>query len=70
MVAILLAVQWVEDTRPLRSVICSDSSSSLVSLQCNYAESRPDILIETQQTPCRVNIMGLMINFCMATSIL
>lgn len=33
MLAILLAIQWVEENRPLISIICSDSSSSLTSLQ-------------------------------------
>ncbi|XP_013879364.1 uncharacterized protein LOC106528677, partial [Austrofundulus limnaeus] len=50
MSAILLAVQWVEEVRPLRSLICSDSSSALLSLQNSHSESRPDILLEIQQT--------------------
>ncbi|KAL4000886.1 tudor domain-containing protein 1/4/6/7 [Sarotherodon galilaeus] len=33
MIAILLVVQWVEDSRPLKTIICSDSSAALVSLQ-------------------------------------
>lgn len=32
MLALLLALRWIEDTRPLRAIICSDSSSSLTSL--------------------------------------
>lgn len=54
---VLSAVQKVKDTRPLISVICSDSCSSLVSLQCKHSESRPDILIEIQQTLYRLNMM-------------
>ena len=50
LLAILLAVQWVEDTRLLRLVICSDSSSALKSLQFNHSDNRPDIVIEVQQT--------------------
>lgn len=46
MVSILSAVEWFEDARPLRSVIYSDSRSSLASLQ----DSRPHNLIEIQQT--------------------
>ena len=44
MVAILLALQWVEEVRPLRAVICSDSSSSLISLKNNESDERPDVL--------------------------
>lgn len=32
MLALLLAVQWVEENKPLWTIICSDSSSSLASL--------------------------------------
>ena len=60
LLAILLAVQWVEDNRPLKSVICSDSSSALKSVQYNRSDSRPDILIEVQQTLYRIQMMGLM----------
>ena len=67
LLAILLAVQWVEDIRPLRSVICSDFSSALKSLQYNRSESRPDILIEVQQTLYRIQMMGLSC-FFMASS--
>ena len=49
MLAILLAVQWIEEIRPLRVIICSDSTSSLVSLQNSHSNSRADILIEIQQ---------------------
>lgn len=58
MIAILLAVQWTEETRPLRTIICSDSSSSLASIQFSQSESRPDILIEIQQTLYRIQMMG------------
>uniref|UniRef100_A0A1A8L2C0 Reverse transcriptase domain-containing protein n=1 Tax=Nothobranchius pienaari TaxID=704102 RepID=A0A1A8L2C0_9TELE len=63
MLAILLAVQWVEEHRPLFSVICSDSSSSLTSLRCSHSDSRPDVLIEIQQSLYRINMMGLTIRF-------
>lgn len=52
MVAILLAVQQVED-------ICSDSSSALKSLQFSHSESRKDIEIEVQQSLFRIQMMGL-----------
>ena len=56
--AILLALQWVEEVRPLRAVICSDSSSSLISLKNNKSEGRPDVLIKMQQTLYRIQMMG------------
>ena len=59
--AILLALQWVEEVRPLRAVICSDSSSSLISLNNNKSDGRPDVLIEMQQTLYRIQMMGLSI---------
>lgn len=63
MLALLLAVQWVEENKPLRTIICSDSSSSLISLDNNHSESRPDILLEVLQTIFRINMMGLVISF-------
>uniref|UniRef100_A0A8C2HUK7 Uncharacterized protein n=1 Tax=Cyprinus carpio TaxID=7962 RepID=A0A8C2HUK7_CYPCA len=63
MIAILLAIQWIEEIRPLKSVVCSDSSSSLASIQYSHSESRPDILIEIQQTLYRIQMMGLTVNF-------
>ncbi len=46
MIALLLAIQWIEEIRPLKSVICSDSCASLASLLYSHSESRPDILME------------------------
>ena len=63
LLAILLAVQWVEDTWPLRLVICSGSSSAFKSLQFNHSDSSPDILIEVQQTLHRIQMMGLIVIF-------
>ncbi|XP_037531102.1 uncharacterized protein LOC119408373 [Nematolebias whitei] len=63
MLAVLLAVQWVEETRPLKTIICSDSSSTLISLQNSHSDSRPDILLELQQTLFRIQMMGLTVIF-------
>ena len=57
--AILLALQWVEEVRLLRMEICSDSSSSLISLKSNKSDGRPDVLIEMQETLYRIQMMGL-----------
>lgn len=40
MIAMLLAVQWIEEARPLRTKICSDSSSALVRLKDSRSHSR------------------------------
>lgn len=63
MLAIMFALQWIEDTRPLRAIICSDSSSSLDSLQNSHSDSRPDILIEIQMTLYRIQMMGMTVVF-------
>ncbi len=38
MIALLLAIQWIEDITPLKSVICSDSCASLASLLYSLSE--------------------------------
>lgn len=60
MVSILLAVRWIQDATPLRSVICSDSSLLLASLQDSHSDCRADILIEIHQTLSTITMMGLM----------
>lgn len=62
MLAILLALQWVEEVRPLRSVICSDSGS-IASLQYSHSDSREDILMEIRQVLYRIQMMGLIVVF-------
>ncbi len=66
--AILLALQWTEDVRPLRAVICSDSSSSLISLKYSHSDSRPDVLGEMQQKMDQIQMMGLSLVFVMILS--
>ncbi len=63
MIAILLAIQWIEEIRPLKSVICSDSCASLASLLYSHSESRPDILMEIMQTLYRIQMMGITVVF-------
>jgi len=62
MLAILLALQWVEDIKPLKT-ICSDSSSALLSLKNNQTDSRMDILLEIYHTLFRIRNMGLIVRF-------
>lgn len=60
MLAVLLALQCAEEVEPLRMVICSDSSSSLFTLQHSHSENRKDLLsIEIQQGLFSVQLKGL-----------
>lgn len=45
-----MAIQWVEEPRPMRLVIFSDSSSALASLHNNDSVIRWDIPLEIEQT--------------------
>ncbi len=54
MVAILIALQWVEEVKPSAVVICSDSFSVLNSLISGKSDSRQDILIEILQNLYRI----------------
>ena len=49
LLAILLAAQWVEEVRPDRVVICSDSCAALMSLNAFVSQSRQDVLYEFLQ---------------------
>ncbi|XP_053089092.1 uncharacterized protein LOC113540370 [Pangasianodon hypophthalmus] len=64
MIAILLALQWVEENKPMRTLICSDSSSSLITIKTCHSESRADIMIEILQTIYRIQMMGICVAFC------
>lgn len=46
LVAILLALAWVEDAPIGRYLVCSDSSSALVSIGNMSLDSRQDIVFE------------------------
>uniref|UniRef100_A0A3Q3BE46 Reverse transcriptase domain-containing protein n=1 Tax=Kryptolebias marmoratus TaxID=37003 RepID=A0A3Q3BE46_KRYMA len=63
MLAILLALQWVEEIKPLKTIICSDSSSALLSIKNNQTDSRMDILLEIYHTLFRIQNMGMMVIF-------
>ncbi|XP_052421445.1 uncharacterized protein LOC127964936 [Carassius gibelio] len=46
LIAILLAIQWVEEVQPTRVVICTDSLSALNSLLSEQSTSRKDLIYE------------------------
>lgn len=50
LLAIWLALQWVEDNRPRKAVIASDSSSALMSIKNGQSESRQDLICEIMQS--------------------
>ncbi len=54
MVAILIALKWVEEVKPSAVVICSDSFSILNSSISGKSDSRQDILIEILQNLYRI----------------
>ena len=54
LMAILLALQWVEEVKPDRVVICSDSCAVLMSLQSFSSRSRQDLLYDVLQTHGRI----------------
>lgn len=47
--AILMAIQWVEEINPISVVVCSDSYSVLNSLNSGKSAARQDILYEILQ---------------------
>ncbi|XDV44363.1 hypothetical protein PO909_012656 [Leuciscus waleckii] len=49
LVAVWLALLWVEVNRPRKAVIASDSSSALISIKTFQSKSRQDIVIEIIQ---------------------
>ena len=63
MMAILLTLQWVEEVKPERVVICSDLCAVLMSLQCFRSRSRQDLLYVVLQTHGRIRQMGIQIRF-------
>jgi ribonuclease HI len=63
MVAILMAMQWVEEIQPISVVVCSDSYSALNSLKSGSSASRQDILYEILLNIYRINQMGVSVEF-------
>ncbi len=62
MAAILLAIRWMEDSRPMNVLICSDSHSALSSL-ISGRSSRQDILCLIISSIYSVNTLGSKICF-------
>ncbi len=50
MMAILMSMQWVEESNPMSVVVCSESYSELNSLNSGKSAARQDILYSILQT--------------------
>ena len=61
--AIIMALQWVEEVTPLRTVICSDSQAALMSLKTYKSDSRQDLIYEIAMSLYRTQQLGLYIKF-------
>jgi len=61
--AILTALQWVEEVRVEKVIFCSDSSSTLSSLQSFTSHSRQDLINEIYETLFRLKNMGIVVAF-------
>ncbi len=62
-IAIYLALQWIEEVQPIRSVICTDSLSVLNSLLSGIAIARQDMIFEVMQSLFRIRQAGIIVNF-------
>ena len=62
-VAIIFALQWVEEIKPERVVICSDSSAALQSLHSKQTE-RDDLILEIFMMLLRIERNGTSLQFC------
>ena len=63
MVAVLVALQWVEKAGLDKALVCSDSSSVLASLRSFHSNSRQDILYSVLQSITRIVHQGGQVRF-------
>ncbi|XP_015260458.1 PREDICTED: uncharacterized protein LOC107104854 [Cyprinodon variegatus] len=61
--AIMLALYWIEEVKPLRILICSDSSAALTSLKNTLSKCREDIMLENLLSLYRVRNLGIDVQF-------
>lgn len=58
-VAIILALQWVEEIKPLRGIICTDSLSALENMQSGISGCRHDLIYEIFVLLFKIQRLGL-----------
>jgi ribonuclease HI len=63
MLAIIVALQWLEDVQPVRIIVGSDSLSVLNSLSSGKS-NRSDLLLEVFMLLWRIERMGVVVRFC------
>ncbi len=63
LLAIILALQWIEEVQPERTVICSDSMAALTSLLSGKSEARQDLVFEVLQSLFRIRQLRIEVNF-------
>lgn len=63
MTAIITALRWVEETKPLISVICTDSMAVLQSFITDNA-IREDLVLEVKHLLLNLLSLGIMVQFC------
>ncbi len=61
--AIIVGLQWVEQIKPNRIVICSDSSSALKSIKSTKTD-REELLVEIYTLLYRLKVEGIIVYFC------
>ena len=63
MLAVLVALRWVEKTKQDKVLICSDSTSTLASIRSFHSNSRQDVLYEVLQSVTRIAKQGGQVKF-------
>ena len=63
MTGIIIALRWIEEVKPLRTVICTDSMAALHSLDTGHS-SREDLIIEMRHLLLQLRNLAIIIEFC------
>ena len=67
LLAILWALDWVEENKPPKSIICSDSAAALVALKEGTSRARPDLIWEILTCLFRIERSGFNVCFSVDT---
>ena len=62
-IVIIMALQWVDEVKPLRTVKCSGCQAALMSLKSFNTDSRQDLIYEIAMSLYRTQQLGLYIKF-------
>ncbi len=63
LLAIILALQWIEEVQPERTVICSDSMAALTSLLSGKSIARQDLVFEVLLNLFRIRQLRIDVHF-------